>query len=379
MEYIDLDNMSYDDLGFQKRGRKKGCNILKIVLVILTILIIFSLIMFLWYKTGIGPVDKKNPKEISFTIKKGSTLKNMGKSLKQAGLIKNEFAFKMYLYFNKPKNIIAGEYLISTNKNVKEILDIIGKGEININNSKFVIIEGTTLKTVIKDIAKYTGKSQEEVKNVLTDKEFMNELIDKYWFLTDDILKEGVKNPLEGYLYPETYILDKSNSDVKDIIKVALNETAKRLEKYKEKIEKSDLKVNEIFALASVVEKESSNIKYKKGIAGVFLNRIKKDMKLQSDPTVFYAIDAPYGSKELTRSDLKTESSYNTYGKGMEGKVPIGPISMLTISSIEAVLEPEETDALFFVSDKDGKIYFTRTNEEHENIIKELKEKGLWQ
>lgn len=101
-------------------------------------------------------------------------------------------------------------------------------------------------------------------------------------------------------------------------------------------------------------------------------------MALQSDVTTYYAFKVNMGDRDLTQSELNTANPYNTRGPNMEGKIPVGPISNVSESAIEATLNPSDTDAIFFVADKNGKIYFSNTNEEHEQIINELKSQGLW-
>ena len=101
-------------------------------------------------------------------------------------------------------------------------------------------------------------------------------------------------------------------------------------------------------------------------------------MPIGSDVTTYYAIKVDVGEKDLKKSELNTYNPYNTRGPNMEGKIPIGPISSVSESSLEAAIEPNETSYLYFVADKNGKVYFTRTNAEHEEKINQLKNDGLW-
>ena len=107
-------------------------------------------------------------------------------------------------------------------------------------------------------------------------------------------------------------------------------------------------------------------------------NRINDKMSLGSDVTTYYAFKVDMGDRDLTAKELNTENPYNTRGPNMAGKIPVGPICNPSKSAIEATLNYKETDAYYFVADKNGKVYFTKTNEEHNQIIKQLKDEGLW-
>ena len=152
----------------------------------------------------------------------------------------------------------------------------------------------------------------------------------------------------------------------------------KVLEEYKEKIDASDLNVHEILTLASIVEMESVHTEDRKDVASVVYNRLDRNMAIQSDVTTYYAFKVDMGERDLYQKELDTYNPYNTRGPNMEGKLPVGPISSVSKSSIEAAINPNKTDYLFFVADKNGKVYFSKTSSEHNQIISELRTKGLW-
>ena len=114
------------------------------------------------------------------------------------------------------------------------------------------------------------------------------------------------------------------------------------------------------------------------GVAGVFFRRLDEGMSLGSDITTYYAIQVDPHSRDLNGDDLDLENPYNTRGPNMEGVIPVGPVCAPSRSAIEGTLHPEDTGALFFVSDKNGKHYFAETNAEHEANIEWLQEQGLW-
>ena len=127
-----------------------------------------------------------------------------------------------------------------------------------------------------------------------------------------------------------------------------------------------------------MAELEGKSTEDRAEIIGVFYNRITQGMSLGSDVTTYYAFKVDMGDRDLTAKELNTENPYNTRGPNMVGKIPVGPICNPSKSAIEATLEYKETDALYFVADKTGKVYFTKSNSEHNKKIQELKDKDLW-
>jgi UPF0755 protein len=157
-----------------------------------------------------------------------------------------------------------------------------------------------------------------------------------------------------------------------------LDQTEIILDKYKEKIDESKYSIHEILTIASIIELESMSPDSRKNVSSVVYNRLDKNMPIQSDVTTYYAFGIDIGSRDLYQKEINTYNPYNTRGPKMQGKLPIGPISSCGRASIEAALEPNETDYLFFVADKNGKVYFSKTEKEHSQIIKDLKDEGLW-
>ena len=208
----------------------------------------------------------------------------------------------------------------------------------------------------------------------MTNKEYCQTLIDKYWFLTIEILNENIYYPLEGYLSPNTYEFENKDISIETIIEKMLNETDKTLQKYKNKLTNS---VHYYITMASLAELEGTNSENKKSIVSVFENRLAKNMNLGSDVTTYYALQLPMDS-DLTTAQFGTANPYNTRSTTMMGKMPIGPICNPSIESIEASLNPTNSNYYYFVADKYGKIYFTSTLKEHEIKVQEIKEKGDW-
>ena len=234
------------------------------------------------------------------------------------------------------------------------------------------------MRWIAKTISDNTNNTESDVYNLLKDENYIDSLIDKYWFLSDDIKNKNIYYSLEGYLYPDTYTFENEDVDVKTILETMLDVMDSQLEAYKSEIKNNKYSVHELLSLASVVELEALNEEDRAAVAGVFYNRLKNNMALQSDVTTYYAVQVDMGERDLTNSDLNTKNPYNTRASNMAGKLPVGPICSVSISSIKAVIEPENSKYLFFVADKNGKVYYSKTNSEHEELINQLKSEGLW-
>ena len=126
----------------------------------------------------------------------------------EAGLIKNKTVAKVYIKIFAPDNLQANTYVLNKNMDLKTMIEIISTGDFeHLLNTKFTIIEGSTIPDAAENIAEALGFEKEDVLKVWSDKAFLKELIDEYWFLTEDILDSDIMFPLEGYLYPETYFV----------------------------------------------------------------------------------------------------------------------------------------------------------------------------
>lgn len=337
---------------------KKYCNIYKFVIIFLVVLIILTCGS---YKIGTSSVSKDSF-EIKITIPKESTYLSISNLLKENNLIRSESFYKIYIKIFKPNNLKAGIYTLNRNMNVKEIVDTL-EGNVKSEEITITIPEGKHIEEVAEIISSKINMSKEDILLYWQNEEVLNSLIDKYWFLTDVIKKEGIRYSLEGYFFPDAYSILKE-SKIEDITYKMLDKMDEVLSKYKEEISNSNFNVHEILTLASIVEHEAILDSDRPMIAGVFINRLDKSMKLQSCATVGYAINEWKLSYDY--SDLQTDSPYNTYF--YEG-LPIGPGNMPGELSIEAVLRPTKHDYYYFlanVNDKDSKkTYYSKTYSEH--------------
>lgn len=345
--------------------------IISLILIIL-ILIISSVIIFIH---ELSPVDKKNENIVLFTVENGWGKNKIIKELKNKDLIRNEFFSKLIIKL-KNKELYAGTYKLSKDLSTNEIIKLL-EDATNVENEsiKITFVEGKRLKTYIKQISENFDYSEEEITNKLSDKEYLDKLISKYWFITEDIYNEKIYYPLEGYLYPDTYEF-KQNSTLEEIIEKMLNNMDSKLSNYKDEIKLSNYNIHELLTLASIVELEGVNSKDRSMVAGVFYNRLKSNMTLGSDVTTYYAVDKDF-TRDLSQKDLDSCNGYNTRGTCVTG-LPVGPICSSSLSSLAASIEPTENEYFYFVADKEKNTYFSKTSTEHTQTVAKLKSEGKW-
>lgn len=312
----------------------------------------------------------------TITIEPGS-VDTIATTLYKNDLIKNKVAFKIYVYITGKTNMKAATYNLSEDMGVKKIVAILFQGKgINQEQVSITIKEGSNIKKIAGLISEKTELTAEELFIILQDESYLRTLIEKYWFLSADILNTDIYYSLEGYLYPNTYYLNKSTT-WQEIIEKMLDETQNQLGAYQDKITTNNMSVHEIMTMASIVELEGITLEDRKGIASVFINRINAGMNLGSDVTTYYGAKISMGDRDLYKEELQECNNYNTRCATFT-QLPISPICNPDISSIIAVLEPTEASYYYFVADKNKKIYFSKNITEHNKTISNLKKNDLW-
>lgn len=353
-----------------KKANKKT----KVIILIISILIFLCLIPIIWYNTSLGHTSKKNDMvEIEIPIGSGSSA--IGSILKEKGLIKSELAFKIYVKLHNVEGLQAGTYKIDKSWDVPTILEFLKTGKVMKDQVVITFVEGKNIRWIANKIAECTNNTKEDVFNLLKDEEYIDSIIEEYSFITKEIKNKNIYYPLEGYLFPDTYYFSGKDTTVKEIFKTMLDKMENVLLNIKAT---EDLTTHKLLTLASLIELEGTNEAARKDIASVFYNRLNSNISLGSDVTTYYAYGIDMGERDLTKSELNSYNPYNTRGPNMAGKLPIGPIASPSLSSIQAAAQPNDTDYLFFVADKNGKVYFTKNNSEHEKMISRLKGQGLW-
>ena len=341
------------------------------------LVLVFSLTVFLYtiYNYGLSKVSNDDTlREV--VIEKGS-IDSIAITLYNHNVIKSKLAFNIYVRLTGNKNLMAATYQLSEDMGTKKIVEILQKGYNSDKSLNITFKEGINMRQLAKVIAENTVNSEDDVYNLIASDSYLNGLIDKYWFLSDDIKDKNIYYSLEGYLYPNTYNFSDENVSVSVILGKMLDETDKQLSKYRDKLENSEFSVHQIITLASIVELEGIIFEDRRGIAGVFYNRLNSNMNLGSDVTTYYGAKVDMGDRDLYSSEVGECNNYNTRCATFK-KLPISPICNPSIEAIDAALNPDDNNYYYFVADKRKKIYFSKTAKEHNTIINKLKKEGLW-
>jgi len=282
-----------------------------------------------------------------FQVESGSSISDVAKELSDKKLIKSRLFFKsLSKFLGANKKLKSGYYQISPNMSILAFLDNITNG--SVMTTKVTLIEGKTIKYYFEQLS-------------------LDPSLESSGSLEDVMQSIGVKAPYDGWFFPETYNFNYGES-VENVLRRSYKEMQKKV---------SDLWIDrdkglplkspyDAIILASLIENETALDKEKTLISGVFIRRINEGMRLQTDPTVIYALGDTY-TPPLKKSDLKIDSLYNTYqNKGL----PPGAISSVSYQSLYAALHPEKGNDLYFVSKKDGSHAFAPSYKEHKENIK---------
>lgn len=314
--------------------------------------------------------------KIEFVVDKNATFLNLGEILEQNNLIKSALTYKIYVKLIKPTNLKAGTYNLDKTMGVKKIIEVLSSGNsYNPNMVNITFREGLNMRAIASLISEKTNNSYDDVFALLKDESYLNETINNYWFITDDIKNENIYYSLEGYLFPDTYQIDKTKP-VSDIFKVMLDRMDKELSQYKTIINNNNYTIHQLLTLASIIELEAGTSHERSSVAGVFYNRLNAGWTLGSDVTTYYASKKSF-KEDLTYAELHDCNFYNTRGTCFTG-LPVGPISSPGAESIKGVMEPTSHNYYYFVADKNGKTYFNTNSAGHSATIAELKNSGLW-
>ena len=348
--------------------RKKETSIIKkimkyFMIALFVIVIVGGFFTWNYIKSETQPVDTAQTELVAFEIEQGASVKQVSKALEKEGIIRNSKLFNFYLKFKNVSGFKSGLYQVSKSMTLDEIIaELSGAGkDKNQNVTKVLIREGEQLTDIAKEVEKSTKYSAEDFMAKVQDEDFLRYLVQKFpKLLTQSFNGYQVKYVLEGYLYPATYDMNDSKT-LQMLITEMVAKTDKVMSKYYDKILESDYTLQQIMALASLIEKEGTKLEDRKKISSVFHNRIKENMMLQTDVSVQYALGEH--KEALSLSDLKVDSPYNLYQNYGVGP---GPYNSPSEDSIVAALEPENTEYLYFLADIHTKeIYYAKTYEEH--------------
>ena len=347
----------------RRKKRKSGGSKLLALIVVLAILVGIGG----WYTLGLRAVEPGSTEEVVVEIPNGSGASTIVEILDEAGLVKNKTCAKINARISGYNSLQANTYIFNKGMSFQQIMKVINEGNFDYLSKESVEVkDGARLTQVAAAISEQLPYSSDEILAKWNDKEYLNQLIEKYWFLTDDILGKDVMNPLEGYLYADTYYVTSGSDTIEGFTEMCLDRMDTELTARKDQIEASGFSVHEFLTLTSIVTKEAT-AGDQAAVAGVFMNRLDQGMSLGSDVTVGYIFDID--RVELKQSQLDSDNPYNT--RKFAG-LPPGPISTVIGDAMDAVLNYEKSDDLFFFADENGKVHFFKTQEDFSKGIEDI-------
>lgn len=313
----------------------------------LLVLFAASIFILVWYKEGVLPVDSQDPTPMVFIIPQGTSVSVIARNLENEKLIRSRLVFYLLVKLKGlEKRIQYGDFRLTRQMSASEIADKLTHGTLDV---WITIIEGIRTEEIARILAKELD---------IPESVFLQAALGK-----------------EGYLFPDTYLLPKTVT-AQQIVTTLENNFYNKVDKsLQSKLLIQNLSLDQAVILASLLEREAQSLKDKQMVAGILLNRLAINMPLQVDATVQYALgysseEQTWWRKNLTASDLQTESVYNTY---LYPGLPPSPIANPGLESILAVSEPIENNFLYYLTDKNGIMHYASTLEEHNrNIVKYL-------
>jgi UPF0755 protein len=331
----------------------------KLILLFIFFLFLITLVFIISYNSVIKKPLKSNEDSIMIEVKPGEGFYDILNRLDKENKLSNKLLIKVKLAIDKPNtNLREGIYEVNTNITLEDLIKSLEDGDGDKDLVKLTIPEGYS----VEDIAKTV-----EEKGICSKEDFLKAV--KSYALPSFVKPDNNKRyNLEGYLYPDTYLIEKG-SDANYIIKIMINRFSDILKQVKDetKVDIKDEDVEKIITVASLIEKEARVPGDRPLISSVIYNRLNKDMKLQIDAAVIYALG--YHVDVVLNKHLEIDSPYNVYKyKGL----PIGPIANPGIDSIKAALLPENTDYLYYIMQGNGAHYFTNSYDDFLDKKKEL-------
>uniref|UniRef100_UPI0040364D62 endolytic transglycosylase MltG n=1 Tax=Methylophilus sp. TaxID=29541 RepID=UPI0040364D62 len=288
---------------------------------------------------------------IGMQIPAGASVRGIADQLVSAGVLSEPYSFLLVVKLTgSGSRLQAGDYALNAPLQVLGLIDLLKHG--TFDQFKLQLTEGKTFADFRQKLAQMPGIRHETLN--LSDTELMQ-------------LVSGEAVAPEGWFFPDTYFIDSQSSDV-DLYKRAYQKMQKYLAAAWE-TRQSGLPYKtpyEALVMASIVEKETGVEVERPQIAGVFVNRLRLGMRLQTDPTVIYGMGSRYRGN-ITRRDLLTDTPYNTYTRS---GLPPTPIALPGLASIQAALHPANTRALYFVANGQGRHVFTSTLEDHNKAVR---------
>lgn len=286
---------------------------------------------------------------LDFTVKAGSTLRSASRQIEEAGVAMPAWQFTLLgRALGKAAEIKAGSYQLAEGVTPLKLLEKLTRGDVT--QAEIVLLEGWTFRQMRAALDAHAHVRHDTAG--LTERQIIEKL--------------GAEGAAEGRFFPDTYLFAKGSSDL-EVLKRSYRQMEKLLltEWEQRQANLPYASPYEALIMASIVEKETGQSQDRAQIASVFINRLKKGMLLQTDPTVIYGLGERFDGN-LRKRDLQADGPYNTYTRT---GLPPTPIAMPGLASIQATLHPARTDAYYFVARGDGSSQFSRTLEEHNRAV----------
>lgn len=302
--------------------------------------------------SAISSPAKLPPEEKTVVIPRGASLPTIARLLHEESLVRSPWRLTLAARLSgSASRLQAGEYRLSTGLSPRELTSLLVQGQTV--DTSVTVPEGLTLREIAKLLEGAGIARAAEVEKLASDAAFISSL--------------GVEAPnLEGYLHPETYRFRKEVG-AGPALAAMVNATLELFDQ-EALLRASDMGLtpHEVLIVASIVEKETALPEERARIAAVFLNRVRRSIPLQADPTIIYALGESFNGN-LTKADMNLDSPYNTY---VYAGLPPTPISNPGLASIEAVLKPLDVKDLYFVAKPDGSHHFSSTLQDHKRAVR---------
>ncbi len=349
-------------------------------------LLVFGLIIYFdrSYKSNLN----LNVEQDSYVlvVEEGESISSLIPKLVENGVVKSEFFTKIHTRLNKEKyaSINPGEYELKSGMKLDELFTELTT---KVEEAEFVVLQlldGYTVEDYALTIAELMGDTslQSDIIAYWDSSEYVNHVITTFDIVSEDVLNPDIYHPLEGYIKPDTYHFDLESFTIENLDYITDHIVNYRQDDFDDILSSGAtyteyvLNPHDVITLASIVDREAKGYEERQMVAGVFINRLKAGDRLGSDVTTYYGIGVKLEERDLTIDDINSDNGYNT--RGDVYGLPVGPVNNPSRESINAVFNYIPNDYYYFVSDKNGEMYYTKTFEEHTNIIEQLKNDGLW-
>lgn len=355
-----------------KRGRHHRRRFPWVAVIMLVCIAVVVLAVTQIGRNWLVPANANDTQIVEVEIPEGTPVSTMGDILEEQGLIRSSSAFSLLVRVQgAAANLQAGVHDLSPSMTMPEIVAALQEGAEEAGLLKVTVNEGLTVDQIAEVVADSTSYSAEDFLNLMSNQEFLAQLVQQYPILTDSYNNPNVRYVLEGYLFPATYDVAQGET-LESLVTQMVDKTNEVLSKYQADIDASSYSLQDIMSIASLVEKEGQTTEDRKLIAGVFYNRLEQGMPIQSDISVLYALGT---HKEMvTYDDLEVDSPYNLY---TNAGLPPGPMNSPSEDAIAAALEPTDNDYLYFYANlKTGEVFYTDDYEQHQAWAQEYEETG---